>query len=870
MRKIRFIASLAAVVSLFGIITYCSDYSFEPLTEIAVLPGSLSFTLTPPAGLSIDDQFKEVQHFYVENRSLSANIRINDMWLYDKDTNEKMQPLLNGVPTGSCDGYFYTQTEAGTNQHFFQLQTDVDLRFLATDNAGIRQVVSNAANAVRIGAKCDQSADGCPLYSLKTATPQVLALFGLNYCDQLAVREYLTVMHDGEGGGSASIVPKRFATYRQLASQGSNAELPGEAATSNPWRRELKLASCESISCEYTEFFEDMVSTKHPDIYGGLDPLASGDNGLLDMTGQPDWDKLQTICRISGAGSAFKQDKLSVDILDDGTGLPSASKIQKNVQIDTVKVVLRYVREPGAYDSQGNWRDDGRSVCGLPAKQAYEEINPIQNRLEVQIGHTARQDVSTSLQEDDDIGKKFLARVGVNLKGKSSNFPVPVISDDTATDDGNCTKTAFKEPLLKVFIDGTKSYSPTGNVPLSYWWELVEKPANAIDAKLICSTCDYAYPDQGDVTYQWTSENYPKIYLPLAGTYKIRLKVRDSRLVESATADNTDSCQWAYLTLQVVSQKKVYVQLSWDRGNGVDMDLFLARYRECGTMGIPFAFQDRVLAPVATFPSSCTGAAQCNGLPCTGGSCDTSCGTDDQCKVAHPAWVCSGGYCTEKANREWACETDADCAGQGYCNPRDISQCAFDRLCTNHKSIQINDSCGCSNPYTDFGEECNPDDNADLDIDDVAGYGPEITTIREPPADTYRAVVRLFSDPQREMEVNPPSTAFVSVYLSGEFCGTYSMPFDKETVYWKVADIVWQGDGTSCSFVTPVAVNPSNAAEATANQCLDADNAACDYANPFNALVASPFDPCDDLFPRSIWCDSAGDPDCNLSSCVCD
>jgi hypothetical protein len=298
----------------------------------------------------------------------------------------------------------------------------------------------------------------------------------------------------------------------------------------------------------------------------------------------------------------------------------------------------------------------------------------------------------------------------------------------------------------------------------------------------------------------------------------------------------------------------------------------LAQYRACGTYGIPFAFQDRVLTPAATFPTTCTTPSDCHGLPCSGGHCDTSCSTDAQCKVAHPGWHCDSGVCSDYANQEWPCTAESDCMYQGnqtgHCTPKDPNNCNINKICTKHTFTQINDSCHFGNPLNvDFGEQCNPDDNANQDIDNVSGYGPETITIANPAAGKYRAVVRLYADPNGEASPAPKSvTAFLSIYLAGKFCNTLQMPFDKETMYWKAADITWNGAATACTDVVPVPLNPTNADQSATNQCETAAN--CAFANPFYAVTSSPFDPCSSTLPRSIWCDSAGgDPGCGTGCC---
>ena len=874
MRTVKLIIGIIATAILLGTLLYCSDYGFEPLTEIAVMPADVNFPLrsTQPEP---KDTFKETQHFYVENRSLTAAIGLEEMWMWDKTKDNYMMPYVDGQVTNpDCKGFYYTADAGDTNQHFFQVDIDFDLRYLVTDNKDERAVVDNINNAVHVGyyddgKTCQNDTDGCPLfyYDKKTTTYENIDLYSMNYCDLLVLRDFLDRMKDGKevtgDERNVNIVAKRYSTYRQLASQGDiyldreNKIIQGEAATMNPWKKELRLASCASQDCEFEEFYEGMVVFKHPDIYG----VAA--STLVDETGQPDWDKLQTICRDGNA--AFRSDLLSVDIVSGGKA--DQSKIFSKISFDTLKVILRYIREPQNIRTASGDLRSGREACNIPLDVEYGEIKSLVNTFEFQMRHSARNDVSSGAAEE--VGKQFLARVAVSMQGKADKFPVPVIYDEDATSgDSTCAQAVYKEPLARVMLDGSQSYSPNGKDPLAYWWELVDKPLNANDAVIITKTGDYNNPSAYSVENDWTSESTPKIYLPLAGVYKVRLKVRDAAGIESNDPANTEGCTAAEMTINVVPANKIYAQLAWDKGDRVDMDLYLVRQRECGTMGISLPYLDKVTVPAATFPATCTNNTDCSGLTCTGGACVTSCTDDDYCKQGNPGWQCLNGNCSEAPGGVWACETDADCNGY-YCNPRDVNNCEGDKLCTKHDYTRTNDSCGFNNPNPDWGVDCDPTDNVRLDIDDVDGYGPETISIPEPPDGTYRAVVRLYNSGTADISESNPVTAFLSVYISGTPCAPLEMQFKQNTTYWKAVDITWpHPNGNACAGMEIIDLYPTDAADA-ANQCLDTSQPDCKFANPFNAVVPSSFDPCDTTLPRSIWCDSNGDPDCAASPACC-
>ena len=468
------------------------------------------------------------------------------------------------------------------------------------------------------------------------------------------------------------------------------------------------------------------------------------------------------------------------------------------------------------------------------------------------------------------LGDPERRRNGIN---PDTVFPVPVITMEDATPgEDDCSQMVVKEPLERVFLDGSQSYSPNNNDPLEYWWELFDKPLEAVDAIIIPRDAIYTSPPPrtDSVEGMWTTEDTPKIYLPVAGTYIIGLKVRDARNTESGDPANLETCKEAYLTINVKSASKIYTQLTWDRGDRVDMDLYLVRQRECGTMGISLPFLDRLPVPAAEFPATCTENAECSGLDCTGGACVTSCDNDDYCKQGHPGWQCLNGTCSEPPGNVWECETDADCGPGGFCNPRDVNNCDGDKICTNHAYTATNDSCGFNNPTPDWGVECDPSDNVRLDIDDVDGFGPETISIAEPSPGTYRAVVRLYNFGEfYDISAENPVTAFLSVYISGTPCTPLQMQFSQNTVYWKAVDITWPAPaGDACAAMEVIDLYPANANTA-ANQCLNTSSADCLFANPFDAVVATHFDPCDTSLPRSIWCDSEDDPDCLENQACC-
>lgn len=238
--------------------------------------------------------------------------------------------------------------------------------------------------------------------------------------------------------------------------------------------------------------------------------------------------------------------------------------------------------------------------------------------------------------------------------------------------------------------------------------------------------------------------------------------------------------------------------------------------------------------------------------------------------------------CQSHNNSEWHCESDEDCVyaeRQYYCNPFDVNDPNSRWMCSKHTFEQTNDSCSFHNPRPDWGEVGNRRDNPSLDFDDMDGWGPEIIRLSDPTPGRYRVVARLTSDPHNEVTATDPVNAEVSVYVRGEYCGEYTIPMADlrphcsgqcgVRMYWKVADIKWfenDADNSCADSVRPVSLIPApqNDPPQLSDFCLDAGDPVCEYANPFNAVFFSVFDPCDEELPRSIWCDGEDDLDCSL------
>ena len=116
-------------------------------------------------------------------------------------------------------------------------------------------------------------------------------------------------------------------------------------------------------------------------------------------------------------------------------------------------------------------------------------------------------------------------------------------------------------PLDTVTLDGSQSYDPNGSVQ-AYRWVWQEKPAEAEGAIIKDSN---GTPIEG----QWTTESHPNFFAQLAGTYILRLTLKDED--QDCSEVNYDT-----VTIQVVPDETIHIQLMWSRTDN-DHDLHLIR-----------------------------------------------------------------------------------------------------------------------------------------------------------------------------------------------------------------------------------------------------------------------------------------------------
>lgn len=143
-------------------------------------------------------------------------------------------------------------------------------------------------------------------------------------------------------------------------------------------------------------------------------------------------------------------------------------------------------------------------------------------------------------------------------RGLRADCVHPVIDAQPEGGDGvSTTETTVlnTDPLETVSLDGSDSFDPEGGDIVEVAWSLVDSPEAS--TTLLESTS------------QWNTE----LYLDVVGTYVVELEAKNQ--------DEKWSCGPARLTVEVLSDEDIYVQLVWNTpgdpnphdGHGSDMDL---------------------------------------------------------------------------------------------------------------------------------------------------------------------------------------------------------------------------------------------------------------------------------------------------------
>lgn len=879
----------------------CSEYRFEPVSEIGTAPPTLVFAL--------QNSDAQAQPLYIQNTALTARLKLYDVGFYGNGVagfDKKLYPR-NGTaeftryPANggfSLEGYgFFPRApkadgtpdpEAPEENLFFRLEREFNFQYTALDLAltfgddgrersarngksnvpnpivkpenAVRYCAAGAADAYKwVACAADEDctcADSETLYAeVQPGKPIAVggALLGLNVCDQLALSERIRAADGQEGRVSQRLFADRLATHQALFSDlgtyTSRARIrvggePGARIVDNP----------ASLKLGQPAFIRDAIRNT------GVNPFVLLNNATPTNTvdDQVVIDRAAAVALCGSVNEAGvyqpNPDRLSVDL--------------NRVRLRTLPLLIRYRFEPRLPNG------DERAALSLPALAPGASAFS-QKRFRISLNS------NDLVRPVRDIDVVLLANIG--------GPPVPVIEKNL-----NDVK-----PLDERIVSGLPSFSPENRTPLTYFWQREFAPPRATDFACIQPNGDFRRPED-NVFGRYTEHATPRCYFPVPGTYRISLKVKDNKGVEST--DNAEAeKRIAVIDINVVPRNAVFVQLSWDKGapadkpnESMDLDLYLVRFRTGGTMGVGLPSAASVALPVPRVPSTCSSNNDCaaGAFTCASNRCDLSCTDDAKCKTGHPSWRCDNGTCKNSTNPAggaiWPCTAASDCtfgSTNGFCVPSRLSNGILDpngpKICTRFSYEAINDTCSTNFSTPDWGVEGDPNDNPSLDKDDVNGFGPEQITIRNPPDGKFRAIVRFFADTAQVVSFNDPVRAFVRVFIRGEQCfgGDIEMPLTNEdgngaalNMYWKVADITWQNpaeSNTCAARVTRVPLNPTDADQVTAtgsigNQCLGPQPAQCAFVNPFNVSLPGVFNPADAdaTRRRSIWCDKAGDPEC--------
>jgi hypothetical protein len=357
------------------------------------------------------------------------------------------------------------------------------------------------------------------------------------------------------------------------------------------------------------------------------------------------------------------------------------------------------------------------------------------------------------------------------------------------------------QPLETIEVDASRSYSPhgSGREPLEYQWSVVDDQGEVVPG--------FAFypPGEGpvdglDPLGVWTLEAQPRLFVALAGTFKVRVSVRDNMLMESVN-------DTAFAETEIISTptERFYAELIWD-DPAIDLDLVIGRRRGDATLMVLGADEDLA-----------NGGASCN--------------VDRDC---------SPYFCSVTGDGSKRCTLHSDVAHNDTC---------FD---------------GVPNPSWSDAQNQDDDPRLRASSENGGPEGVSISRphfISGPPPSgaTFRVFVRMHPQlEERTVSLANPVTATVRIHMGGQIT-VYTQPLwfrspenkpELDRPFWKVVDVDWMDryQGT----LRPI---PSRDED-----CLLPFD--CPYANPFNAVNPGPIDPNDPTAPNSAYCDEPGDVDC--------
>jgi hypothetical protein len=155
-------------------------------------------------------------------------------------------------------------------------------------------------------------------------------------------------------------------------------------------------------------------------------------------------------------------------------------------------------------------------------------------------------------------------RIAIPLNAQIQEGPVAKAQIKTCSDDfglPQCIESADSiQPLTHLYFDGSQSSDPNGEAIVAYHWEIVQYPDGANPQTAIYNPVGADTPDYA-------------IFVPLAGTYVVRLQVTNAAGVTSGIGAQSD------VTFTALPESRVHIQLVWDHPDN-DQDLHLVKVNE--------------------------------------------------------------------------------------------------------------------------------------------------------------------------------------------------------------------------------------------------------------------------------------------------
>jgi len=198
-----------------------------------------------------------------------------------------------------------------------------------------------------------------------------------------------------------------------------------------------------------------------------------------------------------------------------------------------------------------------------PECSGEQEGNLVWGELDLVVnfhaGTTQEDDEALLILESNDPGEEassYRGRIEIPVKASTREAPIAIA---TVRECGegvpptSCSDPTDLRPLGRVYFDGSESHDPRGGMIVSHRWELIRFPAGA--------SSNFA-----DYDPQGANSPYFDMYLPLAGTYQVRLHVTNDADIESGISTTSD------VEVVALPDSRVHIQLVWDHPSN-DQDL---------------------------------------------------------------------------------------------------------------------------------------------------------------------------------------------------------------------------------------------------------------------------------------------------------